>query len=116
MPETDRTRLARVSTGFLGAIVFVALLASGVPGAGAAVLKDRVSSGNHAVPGLKVKLIQSRPGARTVETLGIGSSGAGGKFRITYPRPSATTAQFYVTALTPPTETVTYAPKGSEAS
>ena len=98
--------MPRASTGFVGAIVFVALLASGVSGAEATVLKGRVSSGNQALPGLKVKLVQSRPGARSVETLGVASSGAGGKFRISYPRPNATGAQFYVTALTPPTGTV----------
>ncbi|MBK5232644.1 MAG: NHL repeat-containing protein [Thermoleophilia bacterium] len=100
----------------MSALVFAALLASGASEAGAAVLKGRVTSGDHALPGLKVKLVQSRPGARRVETLGTDMSGRGGSFRIRYSRSSSPGAQFYVTALTPPHQTSANAPKGSQAS
>ena len=108
--------MLQVSTGLVSAVVLATLLAASPSEAGAAVLKGRATSGGNALPGLKIKLTQSRPGARKVETLGADMSDGAGRFRIKYPRSTASGAQFYVTALTPPSKTITYAPKGDQAS
>ena len=80
-------------------------------------MHGKVESGDRPLAGLKVKLTQTRPGARRVETLGSDISDSLGRFRIRYTGSTVPSgAQFYVTAGTRPATVRVNRPKGSQSS
>lgn len=113
MNTTSRFRSLLAVSAF--AMAFFAPLILGHSNANAAFVTGKVKSGDRALAGLQVKLIQSRPGARTTETLGTDRSDSRGRFRIRFAKP-APGSQLYATASTPPGSTGANPPKGSQAS
>ena len=110
-------RARRILTvGFLSATAFSAVLLAATGAAGAATLSGTTASGERELPGLKVNLVQSRPGANSVRTLGSDITDPRGRFRIRYRAPRGG-VQLYATAHTRPRAVIgAGAPKGSDES